>query len=199
MTITDADNIEISSKKIPMVATNLDKIEDLGIAKPCLKTYLELDAKNIEVLDGCVSREEDLAYLSINYNTLSQVNKNIVNTMVELDLISLDTFDKKKMTFKLAITGIKNKSDEDISNKLLTLGQFFADQDVLYGRIKAQDIMKDFISYISSLGFTEITLDNAPEDIKEEYFKHRIYDESTGDYFVSKILFDKHKDFVKRH
>ena len=201
MTTSDDDNIEISSMKIPMVATNLDNLETvrfLGIAKPCRKAYLELYAKNIEVLDGYASREEDLAYLTINYNTLSQVNKNIANTMVELDLISIDTFDKKNMTFKLAITGIKNKSDDDISNKLITLGQFFAEQDVLYGRIKAQDMMKDFLSYITSLGFTEITLDNAPDDIKTEYFKNRIYDESTGDYFVSKLLFDKHKDFVKR-
>ena len=201
MTTPDDDNIEISSMKIPMVATNLDNLETvrfLGIAKPCRKAYLELYAKNIEVLDGYASREEDLAYLTINYNTLSQVNKNIANTMVELDLISIDTFDKKNMTFKLAITGIKNKSDDDISNKLITLGQFFAEQDVLYGRIKAQDMMKDFLSYITSLGFTEITLDNAPDDIKAEYFKNRIYDESTGDYFVSKLLFDKHKDFVKR-
>ena len=202
MLISDPDLDETNSninKTLSFLLNDLKTEEDISkkIPLPCLEACLILNEKNIQLLASGIDLAANKAYIAACYLTLSPINREIVNNMADLGLVSFDS-DECKTIFNLEVSNVKNKTEKVISTIFVNLAQFFDDQDVLYGRLNKEQLEADYLSYTQKLGFSDDSL-TVPETVKKDYLKHKIYDEISGDYFVSETLFNKHKKFISNH
>ena len=196
MSDTDLDEESYFINKSLSFLLNDATVEDISKMVPaaCLEACLILNEKNIQLLDSGIDFSVDKAYIAASYLTLSPINREIVNSMADLGLVSFDS-DECKSAFRLEVSKIKTKTEKVISTIFVNLAQFFDEQDVLYGRLNKEQLEADYLSYTQRLGLGDNSLTTA----RETYLKDKVYDDVSGDYFISETLFDKHKKFIGSH
>lgn len=113
---------------------------DIIVDAPCLEACRYLFDCNILTLASSANKTDitpDLAYskgfISIDYSSLDDSNKEIFNKLVENGTISLSENFEKRKTFNLEILITEDTTVEDFSNKMLSLAYCFQPQQILYG------------------------------------------------------------------
>ncbi|MCX4365010.1 MAG: hypothetical protein OSJ70_04480 [Bacilli bacterium] len=113
---------------------------DIIVDAPCLEACQYLFDCNILTLASSANKNDitsDLAYskgfITIDYSSLDESNKEIFNKLVESGLIILGEDFEKRRKFNLEVSITEDTTVEEFSNKMLSLAYNFQPQQILYG------------------------------------------------------------------
>lgn len=109
---------------------------------PCLEACLKLYDLNIKTFSsGCNKINYDNAHIQIDYQSLSEENKKIVEELIRNNLATKEFYNNMEYVTIFTKTNL-NDDVHDVSNKLLEIVKLFAYQDVLYGFISLEEFKK---------------------------------------------------------
>lgn len=135
---------------------------DIIIDEPCLEACRYLFDCNILTIASSANKTNiasDLAYsrgfISIDYSSLDDNNKEIFHKLVENSIIQLDNNFEKGKTFNLEIPIAEDTTSEYFSNKMLSLAYYFQPQQILYGYYT----LEEFKNYVIEKVPNETTID----------------------------------------
>ncbi len=182
--------------------------------EPCVEACKRLYDLNIETItsNGHIEGEDndtDYAYIGINYESLSDENKEIANSLITKGIIDPVQYNRGHsgvtITIKVLIRG--DSLVGDISDKLLEFANLFQEQDVLYGRYTLEDLKKKYFKPKEGQYEDEITLEIISEEEIDERFKYYLetgvikldYTEDNEHFFKTEDLLRKHKEYIKKN
>ena len=202
--------------------------EDLKkiIEAPCLEACLDLYDKNIQTVNSSANAREigDMAYIGINYDSLDNENRKILDFLVEEGIIEpFELSDNPEQRggriFAIKVPVFEDDSVGTISDRFMQIASKFQPQDVLYGKHDKVQLISELANYHVDL-FTddkngesdvELTYEyvlaklskyygiSNEEDLFESLYGYK-YDEELDLYWENQELYDKHKQYrtVKR-
>ena len=112
---------------------------DLIIDPPCLEACKYLYDCNILTINSTANKkniENGKGAIDINYHSLDDYNRKVVDSLVSEGLIHLrEDFDKESRdeVFSIEIPINENTTVEDFSNQMLTIAKYFQPQEIRYG------------------------------------------------------------------
>ncbi len=170
--------------------------EDLRkiIEEPCLPACLKLYDLNIQTVKSSANNGNigDKAYIGINYDSLDENNKNILNNLINTGIVEpLNLSDApndrggRDVTIKVPI--YEKDTVGKVSDRFMQIASRFEQQDVLYGRHTHEDVLK----IVSSIG-SDVSL----EDIVDAY--GFIYDDELKIYWHNRELYNKHLQYQNK-
>ena len=170
--------------------------EDLRkiIEEPCLPACLKLYDLNIQTVNSSANNGNigDKAYIGINYDSLDENNKNILNNLINTGIVeplnlSDDPNDRGGRDVTIKVPIYEKDTVGKVSDRFMQIVSRFEQQDVLYGRYTHEDVLKE----ASSIG-SDVSL----EDIVEAY--GFIYDDELKIYWHNRELYNKHKQYQNK-
>ena len=135
---------------------------DLIIDSPCLEACKYLYDCNVLTVNSSANKtNSNRGYITIQYSSLSDYNKQVVDKLVEEKIIQLrDDFDKDKKgeTFDITIPINENTTVEEFFNQMLEIVKNFQPQKIKYGfytQEKFRKLILETISYATMLDGTK--------------------------------------------
>lgn len=181
--------------------------EDLRkiIEEPCLPSCLSLYDKNIYTRSSTANRTDKQAEIAIDYDSLDETNKKIVeqlvnNGIIEEPRLQSDPEHRGRMRVTITVPIAEDDTVGKVSDKFMQIISSFQQQDVMYGRYS----IDSFDELIRIYG--ELLHPNANGEIEFEEFEDLVktvnpdyvYDEETGEFWANEQLLYKHKKFIER-
>lgn len=142
---------------------------------PCLESCLYLYDLNIQIFSSsCNKINSNEANIMIYYNSLSEENKIIANTLVNNGLAKKSVF--KNQEFITIV--IKTNLDDDINDvnyRLKSVASSFQFQDILYGFISKEQFIKQYVESKKEFKYNngELIPINRGHFINEEELENR--------------------------
>ena len=124
---------------------------DLIIDLPCLKACKYLYDCNILTTNSTANKnniKDGKGDIIINYHSLNDYNKKVVDSLVSKGIIHLrEDFDKESRneTFSIEVSINENTTAEDFSNRMLDVVKKFQSQEIRYG-FYTKDEFYDYVS-----------------------------------------------------
>ena len=199
------------------------------IETPCLPACISLYDKNIQTLSSSANKNicaGDPAFIALEYRTLSEENKAIVQEMIDEGIIPPIITDEKRRGAYYAFIKVK-VTDEDtvesVSDKFMEITSRFKEQDVLYGHYDAQtaitDAIKKYFEFYPEDANGDMVTYVRKENGEIDYVAtlHKVfgeeedaikftenwygakYDKETDAFWKSEELLEKHKKYVAEH
>ena len=186
---------------------------------PVLKSALECFAKNIITssndTEGCYtdgdfdSSKLHKVVLSINYDTLSESNKLVADSLIESGKAEFGRsfINSKEKDLFVFVNVSCEETVEEASNKLLNLFSQFTKQDMIYGRISINDIkerMNHQVFLLSDDEYEKVVAIvnkgwNSENVLKALEFFHYIYcyyDREEDQFWLNEYYCQCHKKFL---
>lgn len=142
------------------------------------------------------------AFIGISYDTLSDENKLIANNMIKEGIIGpiISTGHNKERIISIRVPLTSRSTVGEISDKLMTLANYFTIQDVLYGRYTRDEFERKYKKldngmYLDYLTFTSITEEEKNELI--DYYLSELYYDGKEYYYFTEDLLRKYQEFLK--
>lgn len=183
--------------------------EDLRkiIEEPCLPACLALYDKNIQTVNSSANKREigGQAYIGINYDSLSENNKQVLDKLIEAGLIeplnlSDDPQKRGGRDVMVKVPVFEDDTVGKVSDRFMQIVSGFQQQDVLYGRHNEEDLFQHVIDIYGDMlhpdengnvEFAEV------EDILNSAYGY-VYDEELHIFWETQDLRDKHQKFQER-
>ena len=196
-------------KEVPKIEGNESGTEGLTVTRdklhtiieiPCLEACLELYDKNIRTISSNGNLKFDdntdgIAYIMVDYNSLSEENKEIAIDLSNKGIISsIDEFPGRDIGpyFNIKVPMNSESEVSYISSNLLKVASLFMEQDVLYGFSTEKDAHDDMLNTYG-LDLNEHDL------IDTEISLGKIYDETEKRFWDNAELLDKHRNFLGKN
>lgn len=132
--------------------TNVNDV--IYYAEPaCLETMIYLFDNNIRTTMNdtkCVfgeSGENGICCIWIDYDALSEENKNIANQLISMNIAYFVDGEPQK-TIAIKVPCNRNETVEIVSEKLKSIAKAFAKQPILYGFYSKEQLFTNMIKYI---------------------------------------------------
>lgn len=195
MKIKDVSKIS-ENDGLTVLRENLQVIVEL----PCLEACLDLYGKNIRTIESNGNLEgseksSGIATIMIDYDCLSNQNKEIVRELCEKKIIDGITADRgryKTYIFTIDVPMSRESDVFDISEQFKKISSFFVEQDVLYGNRTLEQVHNDYkASYGLDLSFDEL--------ISCELELGKVYDEKEQRIWDNEELLQKHIQFINKY
>lgn len=187
--------------------------EDLRkiIEEPCLPACLTLYDKNIRTVNSSANKSEigGKAYIGINYDSLDENNKEILNSLIKTGIIeplnlSNDPNQRGGRDFMIKVPVYENDTVGIVSDRFMQIISNFEQQDVLYGKYTKEEA-KQYAKY--SLALDPNTSDEELIRILEELgssiekflsFENLVFDPEEQIYWYNEELYNKHKEYQRK-
>ena len=194
------------------IPKNRDAIS-LYADEPCVEACQLLYDLNIKTYtsSGHVDGKENAngeAYIGINYDSLSERNKEIANDLISqgiIDSIGDNSARGNGLTISLSIPIKSDSLVGDVSDKLVQLASLFQPQDVLYGRRTIDEIKSSIFTILDGGNYRnnwthEVLSEEEMQQSLPEWVEYECENMYTSDgitYFVSEDLLNKHLSYVE--
>ena len=161
-------------------------ILDIIIDVPCLETCRYLFDCNILTLASSANKTNitsnlafSKSFISIDYSSLDDNNKESFNKLVENGTIQLSNGFEKNRIFNLEVPITRDTSVEDFSNQMLSLAYHFHPQQILFGCYTVEE----FQNYVIDKVAVTITMEGHSfcDELLERLNNGRILENSNGE------------------
>lgn len=180
--------------------------EDLRkiIEEPCLPACLKLYDLNIQTVNSSANRREigDNAYIGINYDSLDENNKKILNKLIDNGIIEpLSLSDNPNQRggrdFSIKVPIHEDDTVGIVSDRFMQIVSCFEQQDVLYGRLDEDKELESAVNMYGELLQPDEDGNVAFEDVVDIITSAYgyAYDEELHIFWETKDLMDKHRKF----
>ena len=213
------DNVEQEHQYFAYVGTerciplNRDAIV-LYADEPCVEACQLLYDLNIQTFSsgGHVDGKENAtgeAFIGIEYNTLDENNKTIVERMIQDGIISnkQDASGRGQgIVFNISVPIHSDDMVGEVSDKLVKIASQFQLQDVLYGVMTKQQIEQGMFtrledgSYRNNATFSVLSEQEMKQSYNEmlEFYCGNMFSDDGNLYYITEDLLNKHLDFKKK-
>jgi len=184
--------------------------EDLRkiIEEPCLPACLSLYDKNIQTINSSANRREigGFAYIGINYDSLDDVNKGILEELIvggimERPRLSNNKDDRGGRDVIVKVPVLEGDTVGIVSDRFLKIIDAFQEQDVLYGRHDAETVLQSILERYSELLHPDedgcIEFEEVSQIVAVVYPSY-YYDAELDVFWETQDLYQKHKRFQER-
>ena len=189
--------IPISREYIPLLA-------DEACVKPCMLLYdMGIRTVNSGANVAFGDTASNCGFIGIDYNSLSDENKIIADTLIERGIIGPIYQRKGTIFLETPLTG--ESTVGEVEQKLMELASLFQPQDVLYGRKTIEDIQNEFVDNGNgtyywkrvSANFTHEEMKILmEEDMKE--LQNWFYDGEKY-YYITEELLNIHMNYINKN
>ena len=213
------DNVEQEYQYFAHVGTgsciplNRDAIV-LYADEPCVEACQLLYDLNIQTFSsgGHVDGKENAtgeAFIGIEYDTLDENNKTIVERMIQDGIISnkQDASGRGQgIVFNISVPIHSDDMVGEVSDKLVKIASQFQLQDGLYGVMTEQQIEQGMFtrledgSYRDNATFSVLSEQEMKQSYNEmlEFYCGNMFSDDGNLYYITKDLLNKHLDFKKK-
>lgn len=182
--------------------------------EPCVEACQILYDLNIQTyssgghVDG-KENETSEAFIGINYDTLDENNRAIVEKMIQDGIISKKQDSSGRgqgIVFNISVPIHSDDLVGVVSDKLVKIASQFQQQDVLYGVMTKQQIEQGMFtrlengSYRDNLTFSVLSEQEMKQSYNEtlEYYCGSMFSNDGNLYYVTEDLLNKHLDYKKK-
>ena len=213
------DNVEQEYQYFAHVGTesciplNRDAIV-LYADEPCVEACQLLYDLNIQTFSsgGHVDGKENAtgeAFIGIEYDTLDENNKTIVERMIKDGIISNKQEASGRgqgIVFNISVPIHSDDMVGEVSDKLVKIASQFQLQDVLYGVMTKQQIEQGMFtrledgSYRDNATFSVLSEQEMKQSYNEmlEFYCGNMFSDDGNLYYITEDLLNKHLDFKKK-
>ena len=168
-----------------------------NVELPGLAACLYLYDLNIQTTWFNCNKEDPIVNLHFSYDTLSEENKEIARSLEKEELLIINSNSRGHKFCYISFDASLDDDVEEISDRLLTIAQYFKYQDVLYGYETIEEFIKnEFIKYGFEKYYNLSDMNVVRDLIKEEYNK-KYYDEDESLVWDNEELFQKHMSYLE--
>lgn len=184
--------------------------EDLRkiIEEPCLPACLALYDKNIQTVNSSANKREigNQAYIGINYDSLDENNKQILNQLIEsgvIEPLNLSTNPNQRggRDFYIKVPISEEDTVGKVSDRFIQIVSKFQQQDVLYGKRDKEPLLEHVIDmYEEALHPDEngiVQFQEVANLLATAY--GYVYDDELDIFWETQDLYNKHKRYQENH
>ena len=178
------------------------------VDEPCLEACLLLYDLNIQTYtsNGHISDPSNTKYIAnigINYDSLSEENKKVVEYLIKNGIIAPAEYNSnlKYHTISIEIPIHSDQLVSDVSNRLLEIAKNFQQQDVLYGRKTYEELKNEQFSKIGEDEYEDpLTSERISQEEANRRFKEYLKSgQIEYPYTLDGKLYFKSKDLLRKH
>lgn len=133
----------------------------LIVDEACLAACEYLYDCNIRTMNSSANEGNYVAYITIDFSSLSEENKAIYYKLVEMGILKREELEVKEglVGVNIEVPLTEASTVEEVSQKLESIAKMFMPQDILYGYLTEEQIRNKIIDDLeNNRGYTDLSL-----------------------------------------